>query len=69
MTSRLRFSIDIVGDHVMDDIALQQAMKQIAREWVEPTTRLELLPTHDHVVGCDFCTRSIEEPGYQALPF
>jgi hypothetical protein len=69
MTSRLRFSIDIVGDHSMNDLALQRAMKQIAREYVEPTTRLELLPTHDHVVGCEFCMHSIEEPDYQALPF
>lgn len=69
MTSRLRFSIDIVGDHVMNDLALQRAMKQVAREYADPSTRLELLPTHEHVVGCEFCTRSIEEPGYQAMPF
>ena len=69
MTSRLRFIIDIVGDHSMNDLALQGAMKRIAREYAEPTTQLELLPAHDHVVGCEFCTRSIEEPGYQALPF
>jgi hypothetical protein len=53
----------------MNDLALQLAMKQIAREHVEPTTRLELLPTHDHVVGCEFCARSIEEPDYGASPF
>lgn len=69
MTTRLRFSIDIVGDHVMNDLALQQAMKKVAREYVEPATRLELLPTHEHVPGCDWCARSIEEPGYQAVPF
>lgn len=69
MTTRLRFSIDIVGEHVMNDLALQQAMKKAAREFVEPTTSLELLPTHDHVPGCGWCARSIEDPGYQSVRF
>jgi hypothetical protein len=66
---RLRFSIDIVGEHGMDDaIGLQGALIAAARAAVGSDVRLDLLPSHEHAVGCTWCKRSMEDPGCEAQP-
>lgn len=66
---RLRFSIDLVGEHSLDDaLGLFAGIQQAARDAVDPGVRVELLATHDHAVGCDFCTKSIADPTYCAGP-
>jgi hypothetical protein len=66
---RLRFSIDIVGEHAMNDaIGLQLALKEAARKAVGPAVKLDLLPSYKHTAGCDWCRRSADDPAWDAHP-
>lgn len=64
-TSRLRFGIDIVGLHSMDDaIGLQTEMRRAALAWVSEDVRIDVVGSHLHETGCEFCTAAIADPGF-----
>jgi len=61
--ARLRFSIDIVGPHSMDDaIGLQAEIRKAALAWVGRNVRLDEVGSHLHEPGCSFCAQSVADP-------
>jgi len=64
-SSRLRFGIDIVGLHSMDDaIGLQHEMKRAALAWVSEDVRVDVVASHLHETGCEFCSVDRSDPEY-----
>lgn len=54
---RLRFVIDIVGDHDMGDaFSVQKALRDVIRADVSPSVVVQELPSHYHDRDCRLCT-------------
>ena len=64
-SSRLRFDIDIVGLHSMDDaIGLQMEMRRAALAWVSEDVRVDVVESHLHETGCEFCTSAVSAAAF-----
>jgi hypothetical protein len=64
-SSRLRLGIDIVGLHSMDDaVGLQMEMRRAALAWVSEDVRVDVVDSHLHETGCEFCSSAVSDPDF-----
>ncbi len=65
---RLRLSIDLVGDHDLGvALWLQRTMTAAAADLAGGGVHVELLPSHEHTAGCEWCSTSIADPSHDAV--